>query len=94
MSDILEKVYDQEESAYSKVSEVLPTDIPEPLGSYVVTISYHDANLHHNVLTVRSVTGIIHLVNKITIYWYSKKQSTVETATCSSEFSSERTYIE
>ena len=78
MSDLPERIYDWEESVYGKVSEVLPTDAPEPLGKFAVTISYHDANLYHNVLTGRSVTGILHLVNKTPIDWYSKKQATVE----------------
>ena len=73
---------------------MLPTDAPEPLGKFVVAISYHDANLHHNVLTGRSVTGILHLVNKTPIDWYSKKQATVETAAYGSEFSSARTCAE
>jgi hypothetical protein len=34
----------------------------------------------------RSVTGILHLMNKTPIEWYSKKQATVETATYGSEF--------
>ena len=94
ISDIPEKVHDWEGSVHGKVSEVLPTDTPEPLGKFVVTISYHDANLYHNVLTGRSVTGIPHLVNKTPIDWYSKKQPTVETAACGSEFSSARTCAE
>ena len=94
MSDLPEKVCDWEESAHGKVSEVLPTDTPEPLGKFVVTVSYHDANLYHNVLTGRSVTGVLHLVNKTPIDWCSKKQPTVETATCGSEFSSARTCVE
>jgi hypothetical protein len=44
---------------------------------------YVDANLFHGLITGRSVTGILHLVNKTPIDWYvySKKQATVETAT-------------
>ena len=59
------KVCDWEEPARGKVSEVLPTDSPEPLRKYVVTMSYHDANFHHNVTTGRSVTGVLHLVKKL-----------------------------
>jgi hypothetical protein len=64
------------------------------LGKHVVTISYHDANLYHNLITGRSVTGVLHMLNKTPVDWYSKKQSTVETATCGSEFSSARTCVE
>jgi hypothetical protein len=45
-----------------------------------------DANLMHDGVMERSVTGILHLVNKTPIEWYSKKQATVETATYGSEF--------
>ena len=72
----------------------MPADAPEPLGKHVVTISYHDANSYHNVLTGRSVAGALNLVNKSVIDWYSKKQAAVETATYGSEFSSARTCAE
>ena len=88
MSDLPDKTHDWEESVHGKVSEVLPADAPEPSGKFVVTISYRDANLYHNVLTGRSVTGTLHLINKTPIDWYSKKQATVETATYGSEFAS------
>ena len=67
MSDVPENVHDWEESAHGKVSEELPADAPEPLEKFVVAISCHDANLHHNASTGRSVTGILHLVNKTPI---------------------------
>ena len=51
MSDIPESIHEWEESVYGKVSEVVPTVAPEPLGKHVVTVSYRNANLHHNVLT-------------------------------------------
>jgi hypothetical protein len=42
----------------------------------------------HDVNTGRSVTGILHLAN-----WYSKKQSTVETATYGSKLVPARTCV-
>ena len=69
MSDVPERVCDWEESVHGRASEVLPEDAPEPLGKFVVTISYHNANLYHNVLTGRSVTGVLHLVNETPIDW-------------------------
>ena len=67
MPDMSELIHDWEESAHGKVSEALPTDVPESLGKHVVAISCHDANLYCNVLAGRSVTGVLHLVNKIVI---------------------------
>ena len=40
----------------------------------------------HCLLTGRSCTGVIHLLNQTPIYWFSKKQKSVETATYGSEF--------
>ena len=77
-----------------KVEELLPVDAPEPLGNYVTLTHYVDANLMHDVATGRSVTGILHLVNKTPIEWYSKKQATVETATYGSEFVAARVCVE
>ena len=94
MSSIPTTPYDWEESVYGKVKELTPHDAPTPLGKHVVTISYHDANLYHNLVTGRSVTGVLHMLNKTPVDWYSKKQSTVETATYGSEFSSARTCVE
>jgi hypothetical protein len=48
--------------------------------------TFVDANLYHDLVNGRSVTGILHLFNKTVIDWYSKKQATVETATYGSEF--------
>jgi hypothetical protein len=52
----------------------------------VVTTSYFDANLYHDWVNGRSVSGILHFLNKTPIDWYTKKQNTVETATYGSEF--------
>ena len=41
-------------------------------------------------MTGQSVTGIIHLINQTPFNWYSKKQSTVETATYGSKFTAAR----
>ena len=48
----------------------------------------------HNVLDGKAVTGCLDFVNKTPIMWYSKKQSTSEMATFSTEFSAARTCFE
>jgi hypothetical protein len=60
--------------------------MPAPLGKPVVTTTYVDANLYHDLVTGRAVTGVLHLVNGTPIEWFSKRQATVETATYGSEF--------
>ena len=47
----------------------------------------------HDMLTGRSVTGILHFVNQTPFEWYAKKQSTVETATYGSEMVAARTAV-
>ena len=49
-------------------------------------MNYVDANLFHDQITGRAVTGILHLVNKNPMDRYYKQHSTVEKATYGSEF--------
>ena len=65
--------------------------MPVPRGKPVIATTYEDANLYHDYLTGRSVTGILHLVNQTPINWYCKRQATVETATYGLEFNAART---
>ena len=57
-------------------------------------MSYHDANIYHNVINGRSVTGVINFLRNTIIDWFSKNQAIVEMATHVSEYSSARTYVE
>ena len=93
-STLPEQKYDWSSTVYGDAKEMLPHNAPPPLGNPVITTSFKDANLMHDMLTGKSVTGILHFVNKTPIDWYCKKQSTVETATYGSEFSSGRTCVE
>ena len=52
----------------------------------VVITTFVDANLMHDMVTGRSVSGIIHMINKTPVEWFSKRQNQVETATYGSEF--------
>jgi hypothetical protein len=56
-SGLPEQDFDWCETVYGKVEEFLPTDAPEPLGKAVTTVHYTDANLQHDLLTGRAVTG-------------------------------------
>ena len=86
--------YDWMESVYGNVEELIPDDMPTLHGNPVVTTTYEDANLYHDLITGRSLTGVLHLVNQTPIEWYTKRQATVETATFGSEFSSAKTATE
>ena len=93
-SDISYKRNDWEKSVYGDVTELLPTNAPKALGAPVILTHYVDANLYHNMITGRSVTGIIHFINQTPIDSFSKKQATCETATYGSEFVVARTCVE
>jgi len=93
-SDLAEEEYDGASTIYGDVSEILPKDAPVPLGNFVMLSHYVDANLYHDMLTGRSVTGILHYLNKMPINWYFKKQATIETATYGSELVSARLAVD
>ena len=81
-------------TVYEDAQELLPHDAPPPLGKPVLLSTYVDANLMHDMITGKSVTGILHFVNQTPFDWYAKKQSTVETATYGSEMVAARTAVE
>ena len=93
-SDLPNIEFDWSRSIYGELEEIIPSDAPKPLGKPVTFTHYVDANLMHDMATGRSVTGILHLINKTPVDWYSKKQATVETATYGSEFVAARTCVE
>ena len=68
------------------VQEIIPNDIPYPLGKPVTTTTTVDANLNHSLATGRSVSGCLHFVNHTPIDSYSMRQATVESASYGSEF--------
>lgn len=85
---------DWSKSVYGNHKEEVPKDAPKPLGKRVTLFHYFDANLMHDVLSGKAVTGCIHFANKTPIASFSKKQATSETATYGSEFIAGRTVIE
>jgi hypothetical protein len=48
--------------------------------------TYTNANLMHDLLTGRSISGIIFFLHQTLIQWFAKKQATVETAIHGSKF--------
>jgi hypothetical protein len=93
-SDMDETKYDWSHTVYGDVKEEKPRDAPKPLGKRVILTSYVDANLHHDFISGRSVTGVLHFLNKTPVDWFSKKQATVETATYGSEFVAAKTAVQ
>ena len=86
--------YDWNNSPYAGAREEVPHNVPVPKGKSVKMWSFADANLMHDALSGKAVTAILHLFNQTPIDWYSKKQSTVNTATYGAEGNAARTAIE
>ena len=93
-SDYPDQEFDWKYSVYGDIEEIIPEDAPEPLGKPVRSTSYVDANLYHDYLTGRALTGIIHLINQTPFDWFCKRQATVEVATFGSEFVAARIAVD
>ena len=79
-----EEVYEPElhnwlYSVYGNVTEDIPKDAPIPRGKAVRSSTYKDANLMHDLVTGRSMSGIIHMICQTPVASFCKKQSLVET---------------
>jgi hypothetical protein len=77
-SNIPKQTFDWTRTVYGKFLEQTPTKAPPPLGKYVQTTTYVDANLMHCQVTGKSLT----------------KQATVESATYGSEFVAARVAVD
>lgn len=71
---------------YGDIQEEVSNNMPKAKGKKVILTMFADANLYHDRLTGRSVTGLILMANKTPIDWFSKKQLSVKSATYNSEF--------
>jgi len=70
---------------YPDAEEEIPPNAPEPKGEKVQIMVYKDADGGSDLVTWRSVTGIMVLANSYPVKFYSKRQATVDTSTYGSE---------
>jgi hypothetical protein len=68
--------------------------MPEPVTPEVYITCYVDASHGCDLVTRRSVTGILLCINKTPIKWYSKRQNTVESSSYGSELVAARIAVE
>ena len=71
---------------YQDAMEELPKDMPEPRGKLVTITAFLDAYNASDKRTKVSHKGYVIFVNRSPIIFYSKRQSTVDSSTFSSEF--------
>lgn len=79
---------------YPDAKEVLPPDMPEPLGKPVVITTLEDSDHAGDTVTRRSRTGVLIYCNSAPVLWYSKKQTSIETSSFGSEFTALKTAVE
>jgi hypothetical protein len=79
---------------YPDTGEEFPKDIPSEKGPRVRMTVYDDADHAHDLVTRRSITGILVMLNNTPIRWISKRQKTVETSTYGSELVASRVSTE
>jgi hypothetical protein len=87
--DIDEAAFAKEDwsnSVYGECSEVLPDNMPSPRGYGFKIRAYVDSDHAGDTVTRRSRTGFIIYLNNAPIYWFSKKQGSIETSTFGSKF--------
>ena len=79
---------------YGDIKEEMPPNAPEPKMKPVKITIYFDASHACDMITRRSVIGIIVFINGTPIRWYAKKQNTVESSTYGSELVAGRIAVE
>ena len=79
---------------YPDAREELPHDMPSPRCRPVSITAYVDADHAHDLVTRRSVTGIIIYLNNTPIRSICKRQTTVETSTYGAELVATKVAVE
>ena len=71
---------------YGNCTEDVPSNAPVPRGIGLTMRAFVDSDHAGDLLTRRSRTGFIIMLNCAPIYWFSKKQTSCETSSFGSEF--------
>jgi hypothetical protein len=79
---------------YQDAGGEIPKDLPPEKGPRVRMTVYVDADHAHDLVTRRSITGILVMLGNTPIRWLSKRQKTVETSTYDSELAASRVATE
>ena len=74
--------------------EEIDEKLPQPIMDEVSTTIFVDSNHGHDLVTGKSVTGIIVFVGRTPIKYFSKRQSSVQTSTFGAEFVSLKRAVE
>jgi hypothetical protein len=81
-------------SDYPDAREEIDAKLPKALCDEIAITAFVDSDHAHDKITRRSITGIIILLGRTPVFYYSKRQGAVETSTYSAEFMAMRTAVE
>ena len=73
-------------TAYEDCKEDIPPNAPEPRGKFFTVRAFVDSDHAGDCITRRSRTGYLIFSNSAPIYWFSKKQTSIETSSFGAEF--------
>ena len=79
---------------YGDAKEPIPHDCPKSRGNPLQMTCFVDSDHAGDLVTRRSRTGVVILINRAPVIWYTKKQGSIETSSFGSEFSAMKTGIE
>jgi hypothetical protein len=79
---------------YPEAMEEIPKDTPVAVTKGVKITAYVDASHGCDLITRRSVTGILLCINKTPVKWYCKRQNTIESSTYGAELVAARIAVE
>ena len=79
---------------YPDAEEEIPSDLPTAYGPNLETSIFVDSDFAHDIITRRSVTGIIQFVGSTPVAWSAKRQGCIATFTYCAEFIAMRTASE
>ena len=76
------------------MSEEMDDKLPEPIMKEIDTNIFVDSNHGHDLVTGKSVTGVIVFAGRTPVKYFSKRQSSVQTSTFGAEFISLKRAVE
>ena len=79
---------------YPDATEEIDTNLPPPLVDEIEITAFVDSDHAHDLVTRRSITGILILVGRTPVFILSKRQGAIETSTYGAEFCAMRTAVE
>ena len=79
---------------YPNAVEEIDPSFPRPFGDILQTTILVDSDHAHDLVTRKSITGLLAYVGSTPVLWYAKRQGSIASSTYAAEFSALRTATE